>query len=307
MSRLWRSVGALLVSGALLGGGTALAAPPSWAHGGGPDAGSPSTAPSSSNASPSEGQVSSAVYGGSEVSLAVYNAHQAGLAGTPLAEAVHEVLLTEHADARGLSVAEAVYAARNGGGSGGAAPFADVQDQAPWASAAVDALRAAGVVDGTSSSTFSPNQPVTLAELATMLARLQAGSSAGGAVVPSGTPSWAQAAMAWADAGGVLSGEQGLGSPNAPLTRAQAVLMLINALGLGPQAATLADAAIGLQGAPPPWAHGAMALAVQLGLLQGSGGQLLSGQVLTRAQMAVLLSRMAALEVQASGSGSTGG
>jgi tetratricopeptide (TPR) repeat protein len=45
----------------------------------------------------------------------------------------------------------------------------------------------------------------------------------------------------------------------------------------------------------------------QLGLLQGSGGQLLSSQVLTRAQMAVLLSRMATLEAQASGSGSTGG
>ena len=283
-------------------GGTALAAPPAWAQGsrGGQAAGSPASA--SSTAATPEASF------GSQVSAAVHAALLAGSSGTAVGEAVHEVLLAEHANAKGLSVAEAVYGRLDAGtGTPGASPFADLTVQAPWAEAAVDALQKGGVVNGTSSTTFAPGQSVTLAELATMLARLQAGAGTPGTAVPAGTPVWAQDAMAWANGHGVLAGEVGLGTPNAPLTRAQAVLMLINAAGLAQQATVQSGAPIDLQGTPPPWAHGALALAIQLGLLQGSGGQLDADQPLTRAQMAVLLARLAVLEAAAGATTTTTG
>jgi hypothetical protein len=290
MRRTFVSLCAALLA-TVLAAGTALAAPPSWAAAGGGGGSSSARAAADSGGSGQGGF-------GNSVSGAVYGALAGGESGTVLAEAVHQVLLSEHADVPGLAVAEAVYARRTSG-EPGASAFADLVAQAPWAEGAVDALHAAGVVEGTSSTTFSPDQPVTLAELATMLARLQAGSAPSGAAAPAGTPTWAQGAMAWAEAEGVLEGEQGLAGPTAPLTRAQAVLMLIQAAGLGAQAASLAGAPIPLQGNAPAWAHGALALAIQLGLLQGSGGQLLANQPLTRAQMAVLLARLAVLEAEA--------
>lgn len=82
--------------------------------------------------------------------------------------------------------------------------------------------------------------------------------------------------------------------------------MLINAAGLAQQAAGQSGAAIDPKGRPPAWAHGALALAIQLGLLQGSNGQLLANESLTRAQMAVLLARLAVLEAAAGSSTASG-
>lgn len=304
-----RAMGAICaaVLAVALAGGTALAAPPAWAHGGASASGSGSAGASGSASTGASGSGSApaGVAFGSKVSAAVRAALAQGASGTALANAVHQLLLTEHADARGLSVAEAVYA-RQTAGAQAASPFKDLTAQAPWAAAAVAALQQAGVVHGTSSTTFSPAQPVTFAQLVTMLARLQAGSGAAGTATPAGTPSWAQSAMAWAQASGALAGEQGLSNPNAALTRAQAVLMLINAAGLAQQAAGQSGAAIDLRGTPPAWAHGALALAIQLGLLQGSNGQLLANESLTRAQMAVLLARLAVLEAAAGSSTASG-
>ncbi len=303
MRRVVGAISAAVLSMALIGG-TALAAPPAWAQGGA--SGSASTGASASTGTgSSNGTDSSHVAFGRHVSASIQAALAQGGSGTALANAVHQLLLTEHANARGLSVAEAVYAHQASSGQG-ASPFKDLSQQAPWADAAVAALQRAGVVNGTSSTTFTPDQSVTFAQLATMLARLQAGSGASGTATPAGTPTWAQKAMAWAQAAGVLAGERGLPAPNAPLTRAQAVLMLINAAGLGAQAAGQSATAIDLKGTPPAWAHGALALAIQLGLLQGSNGQLLANQPLTRAQMAVLLARLAVLEAQAAASAGTG-
>jgi hypothetical protein len=73
---------------------------------------------------------------------------------------------------------------------------------------------------------------------------------------------------------------------------------------LAAQASALASAPIDLSGTPLDWAHGALALAIQLGILRGSGGRLLADQPLTRAQMAVLLARVAVLEADATSGGS---
>jgi hypothetical protein len=299
----WRWIGPAALSLLLVANASALAAPPPWAADGSAQTGS-ANAPSSPPPPTSDAAASGGMHVfGDEVAAAVQAARASGAQGTALAEAVHQVLLTEHPNAKGLAVAEAVYQNRESGDPGAAA-FGDLLQQSPWAAGAVGALHSAGVIDGTSATTFDPGSAVTLAELATMLSRLQAGSAASIADAPPGTPDWAQDALAWAEESGVLAGEQGLGGPNDALTRAEAVLMLINAAGLAAQASALGSAPIDLSGTPPDWAHGALALAIQLGILQGSGGQLLADQPLTRAQMAVLLARVAVLEADATSGGS---
>ena len=320
MVRRMRALWATGLALSLMAGSVGLAAQPAWAHDQG-DVGDQSQmqdtvtgqdqgqaqgqgqgqaqAQSSQNG-PGSADQGQGHHFGDTVAAAVYAAREQGDTGTVLADAVHQILLTEHPNAKGLAVAEAVYAGTQSSGQGGS-PFADVEQQAPWAAAAVGALQQAGVVNGTSATTFDPNAEVTLGELATMLARLQAAPAASASDAGSGTPAWAQNGLAWAQEAGVLAGEQGLGDSSTALTRAQAVLMLINAAGLGRDAAADAGAPIDLQGTPPTWAQGALALAIQLGLLQGSGGQLLANQPLTRAQMAVLLARLAVLLTQAGG------
>lgn len=249
---------------------------------------------------------------GQTISQAVYQALSAGETGTALANAVHQVIQTLMPNAKGITVAEAVYqdVTSQVYGQGTPQPFADMGG-ASWADAYVSSLHAAGVVNGTSASTFSPNQPVTSAEVLTMIGRLLALSpltqaaprparlappSAAEARFLAAAPTYAQAAIEAAIQHGTLTGVQGLTSPNSGVTRAQAVALMINALGLGQVATSQANAPISLAGSAPSWAHGALALATQLGLLRGAGGQLLASQVLTRAQMAALLTRMAELE-----------
>lgn len=234
---------------------------------------------------------------GIRVKAAIQTALSSGSTGAALANAVHAVLATEHSNARGLQVAMAVYA-NDTTGTPPTTSFTDLPKQAPWALAAVAALHHAGVIDGTSANTFSPSANVTVDELATMLARLQAVGSKFTSGAPAGTPNWALPAMNWAASAGVMANEQALGGPSSALTRAQAIVMLLNAAGLAQSAAMDANVPITLQGNVPAWAHGALALAIQLGLLQGSNGQLLAESPLTRAQMAVILARLAVLQAQ---------
>lgn len=247
---------------------------------------------------------------GQSVSQAVYAALSAGETGTALANAVHVVISTYKPNAKGISVAEAVYASvygASGGGKGISVPFQDMAGAA-WAAPTVDALSQAGVVRGTSKTTFSPNAKVTGAELLTMLDRLQnwqgatttSQSGAGASTtLLSRAPAFALQAIRLALADGIVQGVGGLTNPNAPLTRAQAVTLLINSLGLHQAAQTASTASLGLSGPVPRWASGAIALAIQLGIMQGSNGQILADQPLTRAQMAVLLARLATLEALA--------
>ena len=238
---------------------------------------------------------------GESVVAAVYGAKQRGESGTALADAIHLARSAEAGDAPGLSVAESVYNTLLGGTTpGGSAPPAGFGDLGGygWAAAAINALAGQSVFQGTGTGTFSPGDDVTAAELVTMMARLLVAptSTAGGGTPASGVPTWAGPAWTWAENSAVISGVQGLTGPNATLTRAQAVVILLNALGLSTAEVADANATVGLSGTVPGWAQGALALAVQLGILQGSGGALQADQPLTRAQMAVLLARVAAFE-----------
>ncbi len=251
---------------------------------------------------------------GQSVEQAVYTALSSGDTGTALANAVHVVIGTLKPNAKGISVAEAVYQSVYSATSGGetvSMPFTDMGG-AGWAAPFVSALNKAGVVRGTTQTTFSPDQKVTGAQLLTMLDRLQnwPTATATGSAVPDSqflaqAPAFAAQAIRSALSEGLAQGVGGLTNPNAPLTRAQAIALLINSLGLNQVAQGESGAAISLSGPVPGWASGAIALAIQLGLVQGSNGQILADQTLTRGQMAVLLARVAMLESIATSQSST--
>ncbi len=247
---------------------------------------------------------------GQSVAQAVYTALSSGETGTALANAVHLVIGTFKPNAKGISVAEAVYQSVYGVSNGSQTISMNFTDMggAAWAAPSVNALYNAGVVKGTTGTTFSPNQNVTGAQLLTMLSRMQNWQTSSGS--GSGTqknnshflsrvPAFALQAIRAALSNGVLQEVGGLSNPNAPLTRAQAIAMLINSLGLSQLAQSEGGATLSLSGPVPSWASGAIALAIQMGLVQGSDGQILANQTLTRAQMAVLLARVAMLEALA--------
>jgi hypothetical protein len=120
-------------------------------------------------------------------------------------------------------------------------------------------------------------------------------------LVPVATP-----ALAFADAGdvsgwaagyvqaafalGIVEGLDGNRfAPQSPVSRAQAVVIIIRALGLqvGSDSTSFSDDA-----AIPEWASGAVAAAVELGITTGTGGAFLPSDNCNRAQAAAMISRM---------------
>ncbi len=177
--------------------------------------------------------------------------------------------------------------------SGSPAPFQDL-GTAPWAQQAVDALSAAGVVNGVGAGEFDPQGHLTQEQFVTMLMRvLHPGAAAPAQPVP-GVDRWAQAAVGQALASGLFGSGISL-DPTSPVDRYQMITLVVRALGLGSTVQQLAALPTGLKthGAVPAWARGPAALAALLGLLKGEGNGYLGGQqLLTRAEITVLLGRL---------------
>lgn len=138
---------------------------------------------------------------------------------------------------------------------------------ATWAVPAITALQAAGSVHGTSATTFSPSSPVTVAQLATMAGRLF-NWPGDAAAAPPGAPSWAAAALGFAEVNGFLPAAS---DPAAAASRGTAAALLADTLG---------------------WSGGSQAAASH-GLVCGTGTGLNLAASLTRAQAAELLYRAA--------------
>jgi hypothetical protein len=160
-----------------------------------------------------------------------------------------------------------------------------------WDAADVALLAADGVVTGEPGGLFRPAAPVTRAEFAAMLQR--AFAVAPPAPVPVGfrdVPAtfWGAAAIAAARRSGWMQGVGGgLFLPQAPVTRAQAVVVLARALAIPPAAAApgFADAA-----AIPAWAAPYVAGAAGEQLVSGyPDGSFRPQAPLTRADAAHLL------------------
>lgn len=179
--------------------------------------------------------------------------------------------------------------------------FSDL-NSVPWAAAAVSFLADAGIVQGTSENTFSPNTPLTLEQWVVLLARALNWSPApaSAAAVP-GSAAWAASSMALAASLGLLPA--GL-SPTADLDRAVATWMLVRALGL-PSTGAVAPFS-DLAGLPASQQQ-AIATAAADGMVEGVGGGAFdpSGG-LTRADAAVVLLRAILLKAR-SGSWMLGG
>ncbi len=169
-----------------------------------------------------------------------------------------------------------------------------------WAKEAVEVLASRWIVNGMGSGEFAPNETVTRAQFAKMLVE-----AAGKAEVAAGGTSfgdvpakhWAAPWIQQASAVGWISGyEGGLFKPNAPVTRAEMMVMLANAAGLEPAGNASAYAGYSDAASVRPWAKAAIAAVIQAGLIEGSGGKLNPGNTTTRAEAAAFLYRWLAMK-----------
>ena len=106
--------------------------------------------------------------------------------------------------------------------------FSDVPKGARYADA-VDYVYEHGIMNGTSSTTFSPNSPMTRAMLVTVLHRAAGSPSAATGTAFSDVPSNAYYtdAVAWASANGIVTGYgNGRFGSNDPVSRAQIATIL---------------------------------------------------------------------------------
>lgn len=178
------------------------------------------------------------------------------------------------------------------------ASFQDVSPGA-WYAGAVQYVTSRGIMHPAAPGRFDPGAPVTRGELAGILDRaLNLGPQIGPRFsdVTSATPDYQAIETV---AGNALM--QGTGpdtfDPGGLFDRAQAAVVFAKAAGLEAAAADLARAALPYGDAAriPSWAAGAVQVTTSLGLLQGWGGAFHPDGVLTRAEVAVLVQKLAAL------------
>ena len=155
--------------------------------------------------------------------------------------------------------------------------FVDVE-KSDWFAGAVAYVTDKGLMNGTSSDTFSPNASTTRGMLMTVLARYAGEDTTGGAT-------WYEKGMNWAKANGVSDGT----NPEVNITREQLVTMLYRYAGSSKANGSLdsfSDAA-----SVSSYAVNAMQWAVANGIVNGSNGKLNPQNNATRAQVAAILMR----------------
>ncbi|QZA33283.1 MULTISPECIES: S-layer homology domain-containing protein [Hydrogenibacillus] len=148
--------------------------------------------------------------------------------------------------------------------------FADLQNH--WAKDVVEVLAAHHIVKGKSEDVFAPNENVTRAEFAALMLNALGLPVERAAHpfrdVPEGA--WYRDVVATAYRHGLMAGDGQTFRPNAPITREEMAVVLVNALGMKDEAAgktpTFADG-----GSISAWAKGAVGLAQEKGLIRGVG------------------------------------
>lgn len=176
-------------------------------------------------------------------------------------------------------------------------PFTDVQET-DWFYNAVSCAYVNGLFNGTSNTTFSPNDSMTRAMLATVLYRM-AGEPAGvGENAPfddMAMDSWYTDAVAWANENGIVAGYgNGLFGGNDSITREQLVVMLYRyAKFMKHDTAAAGDlSAFTDAGDASDWAVEALRWAYAEGLITGRTATTIVPQgTATRAEVATLLMR----------------
>nr|WP_286672297.1 cadherin-like beta sandwich domain-containing protein [Cohnella hashimotonis] len=125
-------------------------------------------------------------------------------------------------------VANALYLGSATSGSGSI--YSDTKGH--WAEPAIDALTAAGVVEGVGNGAFKPNQQISRAEISAILARLMVLDQTTEEInFPDTTYSWARAYIEQMAGADIVKGlDDGKFYPGAAATREQAVTMILRML-----------------------------------------------------------------------------
>ena len=169
--------------------------------------------------------------------------------------------------------------------------FSDLESGA-WYVGSVGYVLGQGIMEGCGNGTFGTQDTLSRAQMAAMLWRME-GEPAAVYDMPFddvGEDAWYAEAVRWAASEKIVTGTaETTFSPDAGLTREQAVVMLYRYA-----AAEATESAAGLAGFPDSgeisdWAREALGWAVEAGILRGSGGLLHPGDALTRAEAAQLV------------------
>ena len=177
-----------------------------------------------------------------------------------------------------------------------AAAFSDVASDA-WYAQAVGEVSDAGIMNGTTDTTFSPDEQVTRGMVVTVLWRLASSPAAAAATTFPDVEDWYYyaPAVAWAQAAGVATGlGDGTFDGGSIVTREQLSVFLYRySQYAGDELASgvldLYNDVDSVQG----WALDGMAHAVGAGLITGTDeGNLEPAGPATRAQLAVILQRL---------------
>ncbi|WP_281890205.1 S8 family serine peptidase [Paenibacillus sp. YYML68] len=168
-----------------------------------------------------------------------------------------------------------------------------------WAQQAIERMAARQIADGIGAYTFAPEGTVTRAQFTTLLARaLRLEGQTGAAPfrdVPDGA--WFHEAVGAAYEAGIVSGvSDGQFAPDAPITREQMAVMLVNAvnkLGLKLERQQKPATAFGDTSTISEWAREAVLAASAALLLEGHPDGSFDPQgIATRAQAVTVLSRL---------------
>jgi|GEM_PF-1765957 len=161
-----------------------------------------------------------------------------------------------------------------------------------WAEASIDRWSGHGIIQGNNGK-FNPNGQLTCAHFAAILARLLKLPAAKDAGFSDNTPdAWHYDAINRCAAAGILKGNlNGTVTPNAPITRERAMVMLGRALGIEPiENPDLTQFADGAQVAS--YARGMLAALIRAGIVGGvTADQLAPQNNITRAATVTILDR----------------
>lgn len=127
--------------------------------------------------------------------------------------------------------------------AGSSGELKDVKDH--WASHAIEALISSGIITGYGDDTFRPNRAISRAEIIAIISRIVDLK----AVDKRQTASFNDIAGVWnsgeiqiAASAGIIEGrDEGIFAPNEPLTRAEAVSIILRVLNLNPEIKALLD------------------------------------------------------------------
>lgn len=177
-------------------------------------------------------------------------------------------------------------------------PFTDLGNYA-WASEAISYLYHNGIVTGTGSNKYNPSGAMSRGDFVLMIARAfeLSGGTDNFSDVPAG--SYYYDAISAAKALGIVTGSGGKFSPAVAISRQDAMVIIKRALdakgipistGTAAHIGDFSDAA-----SVSDYAVTAVASLVKAGIITGSGGKLNPKDLITRAEMAVILYRVVTL------------